>query len=451
MTPTSKADSPGRGSLLIIFLTVFIDLLGFGIVLPLLPVYGKQFAADHGLSAAQVGWTVGLLMSVFSAMQFLFLPVWGKLSDRFGRRPILLLGLAASALCYTLFGLATVWRSLTWIFVARIGAGIAGATISTAQAYIADTTTTENRAKGMALIGAAFALGFTLGPLIGAASLFIGADQGLSPWPGYFAAGLSGTAFLLAIWLLPESKRSTGHIEEHALLDRSGLRTALSTPSLGWLLFASMIGLISFASFESTLALAVTELCQPLLNEADSGGFLMRLIERIREFGFAGTDEIQLVVVLGTFAYLGFVSTLAQGFLVRRVAGRVSDGSMAVGGSLAAVVGFALLAAALTRHAYGLLCVAMAIVIVGFAFITPALQSLISRRSSPSQQGHVLGVAQSLASLARILGPVLGIRLLAYSAPTPFWISVAVMIAATLLTAMAIRSGHDYEQAEAPA
>ncbi len=116
-------------------------------------------------------------MASFSAMQFIFLPVWGRLSDVYGRRPILLIGLAGSTVFYTLFGLATVWRSLTWLFVARIGAGIAGATISTAQAYIADSTSTANRTKGMALIGAAFALGFTLGPVIGAVSLLIGTRE----------------------------------------------------------------------------------------------------------------------------------------------------------------------------------------------------------------------------------------------------------------------------------
>ena len=145
---SSRTDGPRKGSLLVIFLTVFIDLLGFGIVLPLLPIYGKHFAAMHGLSQHQMGWVIGLLMSSFSAMQFFFLPVWGRLSDRFGRRPILLIGLSASTLFYFMFGLAAAWRSLAGLFVARIGAGIAGATISTAQAYIADTTAEKPAPRG---------------------------------------------------------------------------------------------------------------------------------------------------------------------------------------------------------------------------------------------------------------------------------------------------------------
>ena len=163
-----NAARPKRAGLMIVFVTVFIDLLGFGIVLPLLPRYGKAFHADN--------MTLGLLMASFSAMQFLFAPIWGRLSDRVGRRPILILGLAGSTIFYTLFGYATslggdaTWMGMgviAWLFISRIGAGIAGATIPTAQAYIADVTGKRERGKGMALIGAAFGIGFTFGPLIG--------------------------------------------------------------------------------------------------------------------------------------------------------------------------------------------------------------------------------------------------------------------------------------------
>ena len=154
-----------RGSLLVIFLTVFIDLLGFGMVLPLLPIYAKSF----GLKEA--GWEIGLLMSSFSAMTFIFAPLWGRLSDRIGKHTVLIVGLMGSVGFYILFGIATVFQSMLLLFVARIGAGIAGATIPAAQAYIADVTSLQNRAKGMALIGAAFGLGFTFGPLLGAAAL----------------------------------------------------------------------------------------------------------------------------------------------------------------------------------------------------------------------------------------------------------------------------------------
>ena len=183
--------------LIIIFITVFIDLLGFGIVLPLLPRYGKYFGADEV--------TLGLLMASFSAMQFVFAPLWGRLSDRIGRRPVLLLGLAGSTVSYAMFGFASSLgndgsllglTAVPWFFITRIGAGIAGATIPTAQAYIADSTGPEGRAKGMALIGAAFGIGFTFGPLLGAMFVSDKSDGPPSPGVGFLAAGLSAAAFL---------------------------------------------------------------------------------------------------------------------------------------------------------------------------------------------------------------------------------------------------------------
>jgi DHA1 family tetracycline resistance protein-like MFS transporter len=166
---------PAVSPLVIVFVTVFIDLLGFGIIIPLLPFYAETFGAT--------ALTVGLLSASFSLMQFLFAPIWGRLSDRIGRRPIILLGLFGSFLSYLIFGLA---QSLSVLFIARISAGIAGANIPTAQAFIADTTTPENRAKGMGLVGAAFGLGFIFGPAVGGF---------LSQWgyaaPAFFASALS--------------------------------------------------------------------------------------------------------------------------------------------------------------------------------------------------------------------------------------------------------------------
>jgi len=438
-----RGPAPHRGSLLVIFLAVFIDLLGFGIVLPLLPIYGDRFAADMGLTPAQVGWVVGLLMASFSLMQFLFLPLWGRLSDLFGRRPILLIGLAGSTLFYALFGLATQWQSLTWLFVARIGAGIAGATISTAQAYIADTTSAKDRTKGMALIGAAFALGFTVGPIIGAVSLLFGTSTEPNPWPGYFAAGLSGTALILALGLLPESKTAESHHAQRSLLDWKGLQLALSIPSIGLLLLTSFIVVCSLAAFESTLALEIEVLHENAL--APSAESSMRTaIEWVRGWGYEHEEENRYAIVLGTFAYLGLVMTLAQGFLVRRLAGRASEGTLAVSGALVAALSLLLLTIAVGQASFLWLCIGMAIFIVGIAFVTPSLQSLVSRRISPSQQGHVLGVGQSLSSLARILGPLVGIRMFAQSPQLPLWVATAIMAVATLLTTRAVRGGRDH-------
>ena len=172
-----------RSPLVIIFITIFIDLVGFGIVIPVLPLYAERYGASET--------TIGILLAIYSAMQFIFAPMWGRVSDRIGRRPVLLLGLCGSVVFYTLFGIASeigeagrLTTGLILLFVARLGAGMAGATISTAQAVIADVTTSEGRSRGMAMIGAAFGIGFTFGPLLGFASLFVP----MAGAPGFAAA-----------------------------------------------------------------------------------------------------------------------------------------------------------------------------------------------------------------------------------------------------------------------
>jgi MFS family permease len=448
-SPGETPAAPRRGSLLVIFLTVFIDLLGFGIVLPLLPIYAKHFAEQHGLSTEQMGWLIGLLMSSFSAMQFLFLPIWGRLSDRYGRRPILMIGLAASTVFYFMFGLAAVWHSLAGLFVARIGAGIAGATISTAQAYIADTTSKENRAKGMALIGAAFALGFTLGPLLGAAALLAGGKVALSPWPGYVASALSGAALLLAVFKLPESWQPGGRAAQRSLFDRSALQAALSTPSIALLLATSVVAVFSFANFESTLSLQIAQIVEQhaKLGDAPTSELLDGLVRRVEGFGYTEQDDIVQIVVLAAFAYLGIVLTLAQGFLVRRLAGRMSEGTMAAFGAVTATAGFVLLAWSAQRGDFTQLLWAMALEVTGFAFVNPSLQSLISRRSDPAQQGGILGLGQSATSLARILGPVFGLRLFAQSPAAPYWAAAGLMVVGLAMIVASVRSGRDFTPA----
>ena len=233
--------------LLVLFLTVFIDLLGFGIVLPLLPIYARTFGGRQSNRT-------GLLMSSFSAMQFLFSPLWGRLSDRIGRRPVLMAGLTGSVIFYGLFAWATVQGWVWLLFVSRIGAGIAGATIATAQAYIADSTTLDKRHKGMALIGAAFGLGFTLGPLIGWLAVTSGDGQP-GPLPGVFASLLSLFALVLAFFRLPESLRPESVPVARGWFDWGVFQRAWRIPSVGWLLFASFICVFSFGGFNRRWAL----------------------------------------------------------------------------------------------------------------------------------------------------------------------------------------------------
>jgi len=413
-------EKPSRGSLLVIFVTVFIDLLGFGMVLPLLPIYADQFTLDNA------GWQLGLLMASFSAMQFLFAPFWGKLSDRIGRRPVLMIGLAGSAVFYSLFAFATIQKSLMLLFVARIGAGIAGATISTAQAYIADSTSAEDRPKGMALIGMAFGLGFTFGPLLGFLAVpNRAADPG--PWPGIVAAVLSAVAFAMAWFLLPESKRDSKGATSHRVFDFSAFSAALRIPSIGLILLTIFICIFSFANFETTLSLLIKK----------SGNQ--------PSMGIFGFDWQQVCL---TYAFIGFMLALVQGGLVRRMAGRVDEANMAALGALLEIIGFAVLVLAINQKSTPLLFTALGIVVAGFAFLQPSLNSLLSRRSDPNQQGMVLGVGQSVSSLARILGSGTGIPLLKVSSvlATPYFVAAGLMAIGLALVLVLSRVGKDFEE-----
>lgn len=412
--------SSRRSPLLIIFFTVFIDLLGFGIVLPLLPRYGLHFEADK--------LTLGFLMASFSAMQFLFAPLWGRWSDRVGRRPVLLIGLFGSTLFYFLFAVVTQRGNLGpilglspvfWLFATRIGAGIAGATIPTAQAYIADVTDAKSRGKGMALIGAAFGIGFTFGPLIGAA--FVRADKLDAPSaaPGYVAAALSGIAFLWALTMLPESLKSgVAPAPGRKWFDVSSLKRAVGLPYVGWVLASIFLTTFAFAQFESTLSLLTED-----RGISDRGNFLV-------------------------FAYIGFILTLAQGFLVRRLLPKLGEFRMAtIGVALMSCGLLGIGAATLPENrsvSLALLFCVLPVCVVGFSATTPSLQSLLSLNSASDEQGGILGVGQSISSLARILGPIAGLGLQKWTVAMPYWFGAGLMAAAALLilTLRGARQGH---------
>jgi len=401
---------PSKASLLIIFVIVFIDLLGFGIVLPLLPRYGKYFQAGEWL---------GLLMASFSAMQFLFAPIWGRVSDRVGRRPILILGLAGSTISYALFGYATGLDAegtllglgvLPWLFISRIGAGVAGATIPTAQAYIADVTGEKERAKGMALIGAAFGIGFTFGPLLGA--WFVSGDpQGPpSTAPGYVAAVLSGIAMLSAVFVLPESLPSDVKPTDHHWIDLPSFRQAVSQPTIGLILLTMFLATFAFAQFESTLSLLTQNLGQ-------------------------GARENFFV-----FAYVGLILSLSQGLLVRRFVPIIGEFRMSIAGAMLMTVGLLCIGIAGQQNSRGMLYAVLPISVVGFSALTPCLQSLLSLRTAATKQGGILGVGQSFSALARVLGPWAGIKLYQQAATYPYWCGAALMTVGLALV-FGLRSG----------
>ncbi|QDU38508.1 Tetracycline resistance protein, class B [Maioricimonas rarisocia] len=426
-------NSSPRTRLLLIFLVVVIDLLGFGIVLPLLPRYGDYFRASdswlaEGLAAigfglsesaaahlrSSDGVTLGLLMASFSACQFVFAPIWGRVSDRIGRRPILLLGLAGSTLSYLLFGYVSALSPdamlaglcpLGWLFVARIGAGVAGATIPTAQAYIADSTDETGRGKGMALVGAAFGVGFTLGPLLGAA--FVSNDRMAPPSaaPGYLAAALSGMAFLLALVRLPESLREQSQAARRGWFSLSEVKAALSRPMIRPLLLTMFLTTFAFAQFESTLSLLT------------------------KHFGIAQRNNFLL------FAYIGLVLTLSQGILVRRLLPRLGEFRMALTGATLMVAGLVLLGVTAQMESTQMLYAVLPVSVIGFSALTPSLQAMLSLNSSDEEQGGVLGVGQSMTAMARILGPIAGLTLFNFGVAIPYWAAAGVMGLGVLLVA----------------
>jgi MFS family permease len=418
-----------KSALFIVFLVVFIDLLGFGIVLPLLPLYAETLLKPlFPGSVILHGVILGLLMSSFSAMQFLFAPIWGRVSDRIGRRPILLLGLAGSVVFYSLFGIASdlgangwLATALTLLFVARLGAGIAGATISTAQAVIADCTPAQERSRGMALIGAAFGIGFTFGPLVGFLSLKVPAAGA----PGYFAAGLSLLALLLAIRRLPETVRADTTGLRRGWLDLQGLSRALRTPTIGSLIVIFFLATFAFGSLESTLAVLNRSL---LLPEAQAATPPTAAEHQVDESNFL------------IFAFVGFVLMTIQGGVYRPLARRVSEVTfirvglaiMSIGLVLACIVAWAVYHGSIPRGSgvfYYALPV-LTVAVTGFAFLTPSVQSLISRRSDPGQQGEILGANQGASALARILGPFIGLSTfhLEPAHITPYAMSAALLV-----------------------
>jgi DHA1 family tetracycline resistance protein-like MFS transporter len=387
--------------LVIIFITVFIDLVGFGIIIPMLPFYAEAY----GASAFQVG----LLATSFSLMQFLFAPLWGRLSDRIGRRPIILAGLFGSAVSYFAFGLAD---SLAMLFAARIVAGIAGANIPTAQAFIADSTSAANRARGMGLIGAAFGLGFILGPAIGGF---------LSQWgyhaPAFFAAALSLANFLAGWFLLPESLPADKRGTRRAIGRVEAFQAALARPALPLVLLVSFLVMTAFSAFESMFALFAGA-----------------------RFGYGATTIGYL------FAWVGMVLAIVQGVLVGRVVPRLGEHRLVP-------AAIALMAVALVGHAVApnvpTLMAAMALLAVGMGFNSPSLLSMVSRLADPSDQGATLGVSQSLASLARIVGPLWGgLAFDWFGITVPFLVSAVLMLIAAALSLVAAR-GFQSEQAVA--
>lgn len=397
-----------KASLGAIFLTIFLDLLGFGLVLP--------FLAAEARSTFHVSAFTGTLLSaVYSAMQFLFIPVWGRLSDRVGRRPVLVWSVLATALGMAGLGFSLVFGgSIVWLFVARIFSGIATANLGTASAYIADVTGPEDRAKGMGVIGIGFGLGFILGPSMGGplAEITILGRNGAVPC--FVAAGLSVINFVWVVFGLPESLPKEHRAPSKRKLtpiDVVAFREALALPGVGTAVLVNFVLIFAFTGMEQTFR---------FFNE-DS-------------FSMGARDTGYLL------AMIGIMAAVVQGGM-RKLSARFTEAKLIRAGSLLQAFAFAGFCAAPTLGRW-FLYVAGMVLAIGNGLTQPNTSAYVSKRASVQNQGAMLGVSQSFASLARVFGPATGGLLYTTLGPlAPYFASTAFMSVAFLLALRLTEAG----------
>lgn len=421
--PTTSAPHPPvdsfdrRGALVTVFLVVLIDLMGFGIVLPLMPFYAETFAASPVM--------VGLLFSIYSIMQLVFSPIWGSFSDRIGRRPIMVLSTLGSTLSYLLFA----WSdSLALLFISRLLAGVMGGNISTAQAYITDITPPEKRAHGMGLLGAAFGIGFVVGPSLAAFLVharfpgLVGAwaGGGVSAWlsanrytiPGLAAAALSALSLLLVLVRLPETRRPASVASAPTEGERHGVFSAAFWNSLaergrtaraagGRDHFAILMG----ATFLVAFAHASMYSSFPLFCA--------------RELGM-DAEHVGM-----QYVYTGLIVVVMQGVVIRALTKRYREPDLFLWGSALMVLGFFLIPLATSAS---WLILFLGLTSVGQGLNGPTLMSLVSQESRASEVGMTMGLAQGISGLGRVVGPAVGGWLIGFAPAAPFWVTSGVLM-----------------------
>jgi DHA1 family tetracycline resistance protein-like MFS transporter len=335
--------------------TVFVDLVGFAIVLPLLPSYGSRYGGSD--------FAIGVLVASYSLVQLLLAPWWGRMSDRIGRRPVILIGLIGSAFSYLLFAWA---QTFTVLLLSRIIAGATGATVNVAQASLADGSPPERRSQVMGLIGASFGLAFIVGPALAGITSRLGDAA-----PGYMAAALTGANWLLALVLFPETRIHRPETERDVRLD--------------WRRLTMPFGVILFETLAFTVMYA----------------FFTLFGERVLGFG---REEIAYF-----FVYIGLITAVVQGGLVGWLVPRLGEIRLMVLGSLSLAIGLGSLPLTVGESPTWLipaLLTSLFFVAVGTGLVTPTVAGFVSRVTDPREQGRALGLLQSTASTARILGPV---------------------------------------------
>ncbi|MFN0106482.1 MAG: MFS transporter [Bryobacteraceae bacterium] len=391
------SEAQQRRTLIFVFLTVFLDLLGVGILIPIMPYLVRQFRTD--------AFTVGMLSVAYSAAQFIGAPILGALSDRVGRRPVLLFSIVGSAFGYFLFG----WAGSLWVmFLARIVDGATGGNISTAMAAIADISAPKDRAKNFGLIGMAFGLGFIIGPALG------GLLSKISLQAPAYGAGFIGLAtavfgYFMFPETLPPERRKTGLVSASESNPFQSLAGALARPEIRMFLFALFFLNFAFAGLQTN--------------------FSNYTIDR---FQFGPDDNAWV------FAFIGLTVAVMQGYVVRKLIPVIGERRMAIQGFVLFVAGFLVVAAAPTAV---WLFPGVALIAVGSSFTNPTLNAFISQRSPATEQGSILGTTQSVLSLTRVAGPAwAGLVFDRFGPSSPYWTGAAFIALAMLLALPDLRS-----------
>ncbi len=369
--------------------------MGFGLIIPILPILSRELGAPY--------WQIGTIAIMFPLMQFLFASFWGGLSDRFGRRPIMLTSIFITVIAYIFFAHA---NTILLLFLSRALSGFGAANLSVAQAYISDVTTPENRTKAFGIIGAAFGLGFIFGPPIGG---YLKENFGLI-YVGYAAAGFSAINLIMAFFLLPESLKQFTASRKLFPNPFSDVIAGFRTEKIGSLLLINFVYIAAFSMMQVTAALLWEE--EYDLTEAEVGY---------------------------TFSYIGILAVIIQGFLIGWFNRKMGERKLLIAGNLLMFIGLLFLPFVPKGWFIPLELILLAILSLGNSFLTPTINTLLSNNTARQDQGKILGTNQSVGSLARVLGPQIGTALYGIAYYFPYVAAAIIMLLVAWLSFRLIR------------
>ena len=375
-----------KSPLFVLFITIFIDMLGFGIIIPVLPIFTKELGAED--------YQIGLIAMIYPIMNFFFAPLWGTLSDRYGRRPIILISVFITGLAYLVFAQV---NGLVILFFSRMLSGIGSANISVAQAYISDVTSVKERTKSLGFLGAAFGIGFIIGPTIGGYLKSISAP-GQVDWVGYVAAGMSFINLIMAYFMLPESLNDKQANAKFNFKVVTGIITELRKPSIRELLLINFIFIAAFMLMQMACSLMWKEI-----------------------------DELTDQQIGYVFAFIGLATAIIQGTLVGRMVKWLGEQKLITYGIFFMITGLVLLPLVGKSYFVPFELFGLTLIALANGCLTPGITSLLSKYANPREVGQVLGVNQSFGSLARAAGMGFSGFLYGMNFQVPFFVGALMM------------------------